>query len=363
VEFGAALAISGFAFLIGGLCSSIWGPRGNDYAPLYLSGIILVLIPPVLLPIVVHIRQALAVFDIRPDDRAGMIEATQRWPARKATKLVSFIAKHKASMLAASIGLAIALLVCVVFFLVAGEGEWLTTRVTELGGYVAILAVVLGAPALGYAMVTDHTVDAISAAIRESVRSSMNQLLHAAGIPSDHHVQVFRPNPDKTLLLPVYDPAGKGPEEGWAIDPVSPQAVTGSAWVTNEYFYLRDQALHDTSLGLTPEQRDRYSKLTGVAATPVRGADGKPIAVLTILTSAEPPRIGDTNFIDLHIALAERLSKSLREAAGPLDLPAILPSEAQNSDAGSIQITADVIAKALNRTPALAEPDTTSDGI
>jgi hypothetical protein len=364
VEFGAALVISGVAFLIGGLCGSIWGPSGDDYAPLYLSGITLALILPVLLSVVINIRRALPVFDTRPYDRAGMTEATQSWPARKATKLVDFIARHKASMLATSIGLTIILLIGVVFVLVAGEGDWLTTRVTELGGYVAILAVVLGAPALGYAMVTDHTVDAISAALRESVRRSMDQLLNVASIPADHYVQVFRPNREETLLLPVYDPANKGPEEGWAIDPVSPQAVTGSAWVKNEYFYLRDRALHDTTLGLTPEQRNRYSKLTGVAATPVRDASGKPIAVLTILTSATPPRIGDTSFIDLHIALAQRLSESLRKVAGPLDLPATVPSEAQNREAGSIEITADVIAKALNETPALAEPGThTSNGI
>lgn len=279
------------------------------------------------------------------------------WRARQATKVVNAIASRKTTLLANAICVAIVLLISVGVLRAVGDGEWLTGRVAEIGGYVAIIAVVLGLPALGYAMVTDHSVDILSAAMLDSLRDRIGELLAKVSpevLPSDHHVQLFRPNSDRTLLLPVYDPHGDGPSEGWEIDPNSPQAVTGSAWVTNDYYFLQDQALHDSQLRLTPRQRKRYRKLTGVAATPVRDASQQPIAVLTILTSSANTRIGAQDFIELHVSLAEHLARLLRPAT--LNIQETVPSDAKDVAAGMIELTPTLISEAVRRTPSLDGP-------
>jgi hypothetical protein len=276
--------------------------------------------------------------------------------------MVDAIAARKAAMIADAICFAVLLLVGAGVVVAVGDGNWLTSRIAEIGGYVAIIAVVLGLPALGYAMVTDHNVDVLSAALLESISEKIGDLLRKAPqdlLPADHHVQLWRPNPDRTLLLPVYDPHHDGPREGWGIDPASPQAVTGSAWVRNEYFYLRDPGLHDSTLRLTRRQRRRFRDLTGVAATPVRDASQQPIAVLTILTSSLHPRIGDHEFINLHVALAEHLAEILQPAT--LDLPSMVPSNAGDVAGGAIELTPQVIAEAVEQTPELADFDADSD--
>jgi hypothetical protein len=276
-------------------------------------------------------------------------------PAAWADAFVDRVARHKASMLAGSVVVTGAIAV-VALFLAFGEddGTQLTTLAAEIGGYVAIVGLVLGLPALGYAMVTDRAVDVLSAAMLESMRDKIDDLLGRVPkslLPDDHHVQLFRPGPGRTHLLPVYDPKGDGPSEGWEIDPDFPQAVTGSAWVKNEYYYLRDEALHDSALRLTRKQRKRFGTLTGVAATPVRDASRQPIAVLTLLTKSTHPRIGAQDFIDLHVALAEHLAQILRPDT--LDLQQTVPSDASNLPSGAIELTPDVVAEAMERTPLL----------
>jgi hypothetical protein len=295
-----------------------------------------------------------------PSVPTSIVEAKRGWAARRADDLVDVIARHKAGMLASSIAVTATLGVAAGIAVGAGEGDPLTSGVTATGGYIAILALVLGFPALCYAMVTDRSVDALSAAKRESLRDSVGQILSDGAkelLPADHYVQLFRPNHRRTLLTPVYDPTQTGPKEGWGIKPSSPQAVTGSAWVTNSYYFAMGAALSDESLRLTPAQKESYENLTGVAAAPVRDADGNPIAVLTIFTSSDSPNMDSNDYISRHVVLADRVAHGLRQITGPLDFGKIAaPSEAAGHDRGSMPLTDEVLTEARKRTATHRRP-------
>lgn len=83
-------------------------------------------------------------------------------PQRGAEIAVAWIERHKFTMLASSVGVAL-VLASIAIFLACVEhlGEQLNSLVVDLGGYVAIAALVLGLPALCYAMVTDSAVGRI----------------------------------------------------------------------------------------------------------------------------------------------------------------------------------------------------------
>lgn len=282
-----------------------------------------------------------------------MAHGKRGWAARRVDDLIDWIAERKGGMLAFSIVATATLGLGAGVAIGAGAGGPLTSGVTATGGYIAILALVLGFPALCYAMVTDRSVDALSAATRENLRDNVLQVLIDGAeelLQPDHHVQLFRPNHRKTTLMPFYDPAGAGPTEGWSIDPSRPQAVTGSAWVGNKYYFALGQALSDSRLRLTSEQRKRYGDLTGVAAAPVRDASGDPIAVLTIFTQSKTPQMANQDYIDRHLVLADRVSNQLRRITGPLDVDAIAePSKVSGRDSGSIAVTDDLVADAQER--------------
>jgi hypothetical protein len=283
-----------------------------------------------------------------------MADTKRGWAARWADDLVDWIAERKGEMLTTSVGATAILALAAGIAIGAGAGDPLTSGVTATGGYIAILAVVLGFPALCYAMVTDRGVDALSAAKRESLRDSVAQVLSEGArelFHADHYVQLFRPNHRRTVLRPVYDPAEAGPREGWEINPSHPQAVTGSAWVANEYYFAVGSALSDETLRLRPEQQERYKGLTGVAAAPVRDAAGEPIAVLTVFTRSETPQMANQDYISRHLVLADRVAHRLRQITGPLDFGTIVPSEAAGHDRGSIVVTDDVVAEAHEHAP------------
>ena len=215
-----------------------------------------------------------------------------------------------------------ALLALIAIFIafVEGDGGHLTKLVTEIGGYVAIVGLVLGLPALGYAMVTDRAVeklrDALGGLTKDQLKTlsgkieaQIANMLHKSGkrLPGGHSLQVFVPNRQRNRLVPIYDPEGAGPENGWEVNPDAPQAITGSAWVEDSYIYATEPDLQRSGLRLTSEQHERYEPLTGVAAAPIR-RDGEEIGVLTVFTEAEEPKMQDPEFIELHRELADGLS-------------------------------------------------------
>ncbi len=135
----------------------------------------------------------------------------------------------------------------------------------------------------------------------------------ASRLPSGYHLQVFLPDPGRKRLIPVADPDGIGPEEGWRIDRDPPQAVTGAAWRTNDYVFAKGSAVSDATYGLTPEQQQRYERLTGVSATPIRDPRGNPIGVLTVCTEQADPKVSEREFVELLIALATELAPTLED--------------------------------------------------
>ncbi len=287
---------------------------------------------------------------VSPAERGGIRE---RWrPVHAVDRLIGVIAVHKVEMLTGAIVVAGVLVAATVGTFLIGDGEWMTHQVLDLGGYVAILATVLGIPALCYAMVTDRAIDALSAATFENMtRALAEQMTHVVSesFPA-HHVQLFRPNAQGTRLVTAYDPGEFGPAEGWDINPATPQALTGSAWVTRKYYWAVKPELALDAHRLTPEQRDRFSDLTGVAAAPVKGRNGEPAAVLTILTKSDDPQIASKEFQDLHIALAERLSHDFQLYSGPLDYDSITPVQASEHRSGSFAVSETIVAAALAST-------------
>jgi hypothetical protein len=252
-------------------------------------------------------------------------------PTRLAEALVGRIANHKASMLAFSISLAAALgVAALVIAVLDHEGHQLTSFLTGAAGYLAVIGLVLGLPALGYAMVTDRAVDDLAIRLRltmlevaegeQEIQARLSASLTTLGahLPPGHFPQVFLPNPDRTLLLPFYDPENEGPKEGWEVgDSEAPQAITGSAWVKQQYMWATQEGLSDPRLRLTPEQTYRFQRLTGVAAAPVWGNEGEPIAVLTIYTAVDSPSVNDPAFIRLHLRLAHELAPVIESYVAP----------------------------------------------
>jgi hypothetical protein len=282
--------------------------------------------------------------------------SARKGPAQGADALVDAIAQHKARILAGSIGFASLLAVAALVAVGNHSGGQLTALVADAGGYVAIAGLVLGLPALSYAMVTDRAVEKLKDSLNDaltnalsvtkgelvSIRDRIRNVLGTweAEVPPKHDLQVFVPNREQTLLLPIYDPTETGPEEGWEIDPVAPQAVTGSAWVANQYLFALHDRLNDPALRLTPEQHKRYAPLTGVAAAPIQNEQGEPIGVLTIFSKGEDPQMDDPEFIELHRALAQALSPVVSTyvaGEGPLEFEAIRPEQAQGRESGSIK--------------------------
>ncbi len=277
--------------------------------------------------------------------------------ARWAESLVDLIDRHKAMMLGGSIALAIVLLLGAITDICLGEGGSLTKNLVDAGGYVAIVGLVLGFPALGYAMVTDRGVERLWEAMsitedalttmRKNIAKRIYDLLRTRNypLPPDHHVQVFVPNRQRTRLRPVYDPTETGPQEGWEVNPKAPQAVTGSAWVANEYFFATGDALSDPALRLTPDQLKRFGDMTGVAAAPIRDGEDT-LGVLTIFTEVDDPQMAKPEFIDMHLALADAVAPALKDrvaAEGTLDKASsndygtITPDQAVGRTSGSVK--------------------------
>ncbi|HEX7244078.1 MAG TPA: hypothetical protein VF245_00760 [Solirubrobacterales bacterium] len=253
--------------------------------------------------------------------RAGGRVKPRRGPARWVDGLVDLIARHKAGMLAFAVAVAIVLSLTALFIAFGEhEGHELTHFVADIGGYVAIVGLVLGFPALCYAMVTDRAVEnlrdelGISKPRLKSLGKRVREIIANSreSVPDDHHIQIFVPNPQRTRGMPLYDPDNEGPEEGWIVDEDTPQAVTGSAWVEDKYLYGVNDRLSQPKLRLTAEQLKRYEHLTGVAAAPIHDGDRK-VGVLTIFTDAEHPIMTEKPFRDMHRRLAKRLAPVIRE--------------------------------------------------
>jgi hypothetical protein len=217
----------------------------------------------------------------------------------------------------------------------------------DAGGYLACLAILLGLPALGYAMVADRSIAALSASEREKMHDRIAKLLEerANELKADGYLlQVFRPDWRRARLLPFYDPFKIGPKDGWAITEPAPQAITGSAWVAREYTFAQEEKLRDADFRLTAEQQVRYADLTGVAAAPVIDERGERLAVLTICTRETHPGMNSDEFVNLHLRLTDELSHDLRRIVGPLDFPSVTPAIKEDKDSGRMPITRQLVA-------------------
>jgi len=232
---------------------------------------------------------------------------------------VDWIACHKAGMLVASL-LTAGGLAMVALFIAFGEGEGreLTSIAEEVGGYVAIGGLVLGLPALGYAMVTDRAVEQLPDRIGapkadiKDLKGELDGIIEDSGetLPPGHHLQIFVPNRHRDALVPIYDPQKAGPREGWEISDETPQAITGSAWVLGKPLYGVGDELKQAKLRLTSEQLRRYGHLTGVAAVPMKVGQRK-VGVLTIYAENEPAKMATHKFQELHSRLAIMLSPTI----------------------------------------------------
>jgi hypothetical protein len=254
-------------------------------------------------------------------------------------------------MLAFSIAAAAALVSIALYVAVGeGHGKQLTDTVIKIGGYVAIVGLVLGLPALGYAMVTDRAVEKLSdkigvtgeelRSIGDRIGERIQALLAAQPeeFPEEHSLQVFVPNRQRTHLVPMYDPDKTGPEEGWEIHDDAPQAITGSAWVADKYCYAVHDELRQSGLRLTSEQHKRYEDLTGVAAAPIH-KNGVKIGVLTSFTRGDHPQMMDPRFIALHRKLAVALAPVVGDyipREGALALRSFDIGDAPSHDSGFV---------------------------
>lgn len=248
-------------------------------------------------------------------------------PRRGGEALVARIAIRKYDLLAYAALTAGVLAVTALAFLIDGKGHDLTSIAGDVEGFVAIAGLVLGLPALAYAMVTDSTVERIEGQLgrdrSKEVETRIGARLHdfEQDLPG-HTVQVFLPDLQQTRLLPVYDPGDDGPDEGWAIDRKTPQALTGSAWVGRNYLWGVAADLKQAKLRLTPDQLEEYEDLKAVAAAPVFGKGHlDPLGVLTVYSKSDDGTIGTEAFIQKHKEAAKSLSRIIDDyvpESGPL---------------------------------------------
>ncbi len=201
-------------------------------------------------------------------------------------------------------------------------------------------------------MVTDNSVDALTASTRERMREEVKELFDKARDrnldPRGYEVQLFQPNAARTRVVPAYDRAKWDRWRGWSISPRAPQAVTGSAWVANEYYFLQNSELSKSELRLTSEHQERYRDLTGVAATPVKDASGQVIAVLTIFSKRKDPEMDTDDFVNTHVGLADEVGHILRAYIGPpaFETVTVKQAGARTLPGGRIDVTPQVVAEA-----------------
>jgi hypothetical protein len=148
-----------------------------------------------------------------------------------------------------------------------------------------------------------------------ALRIALDAVLGApgSGLPPQYIPQVFGPDSRGQRLMPWWDPQELGPAEGWRVDRDPPQAVTGAAWVSNDYVFAKGGAVSDATHGLTVEQQARYERLTGVCSTPIRDPRNRPVAVLTVCTEDPEPLVSDKQFVERQIALAAVVAPLLTE--------------------------------------------------
>jgi len=260
-----------------------------------------------------------------------MLTATKNLSRKGGEKLVGGISQVKYSILTLSVALMIGIAATVLFMeFFENDGHLIHEIADEVGGYVAIIGLVLGLPALCYAMVTDDEVKRIGEDIDrrtlKKVKKEIGRQLadFENGLEPDQSVQVFVPNSDGTLLQPIYDPSEAGPDDGWGIRPDAPQAVTGNAFVTNRYIGLDDINPSQYSLlRLTREQRKQYEDIKAVAAVPVPGRHEngagckEPVGVLTVFSADSTHYFEGEDFKRKHKEAATKLTEVLADYIPP----------------------------------------------
>jgi hypothetical protein len=264
-----------------------------------------------------------------------LVQRPRRISHRFALAMVERIDRYKYDMLALSAATAIGLSLTALFLILfESDGAELTKSLADIGGYVAIAGLVLGLPALVYAMTTDSKVERIQdqiGASKESVDDTRQAIAarlarFLTSLPPEHSVQVFVPERLRDHIVPIYDPEYRGPEQGWSIDPATPQAISGSAWVGRSYLWATDEELKQVNLRLNAEQVRRYEDLRAVAAAPIfdpgrmnpppDNPRGEPvpevIGVLTVFSTVPSDVIGKSDFRTRHEAEAASLVAAVR---------------------------------------------------
>ncbi len=264
-----------------------------------------------------------------------LIQRPRRMSHHFALGMVERIDRYKYDMLALSAFTAIALSLTAIFLILfENDGGELTKSLADIGGYVAVAGLVLGLPALVYAMTTDSKVERIQdqiGASKESVDDTREAIAERlapflSSLPAEHSVQVFVPERLRDRIVPIYDPEYRGPERGWRIDPAIPQAISGSVWVSRSYLWGAGEELKQVNLRLNPEQVRRYEDLHSVAAAPILdprrmkpppddpdGADEpEVIGVLTVFSTVPSTVIGTPEFQKRHEDEAAALVPAVR---------------------------------------------------
>lgn len=217
------------------------------------------------------------------------------------------------SGVAGAAGIAL-VLVPTLFAVFPAWAQWtLVPKLLVLGAWVFSAAIVVARTVRMEGEVAQQRAEARAHATRRLLQKTPEMLpVESANyLPAGYVPQVFTPDVARRRLYPTWDPHGLGPAEGWRIDTDPPQAVTGMAWVANNYVYAVGDAVSDATHGLTAAQQLRYKRLTGVSAAPIRDRDGSPIGVLTICTELEDPKMREPVFVKQQVALAAELAVSL----------------------------------------------------
>jgi hypothetical protein len=126
-------------------------------------------------------------------------------PRQVGESLVNRIARWKFDLLAYAAVAGSVLALLALGFWIEGRGKDVSSVVGEVEGYVAIAGLVLGLPALAYAMVTDSAVGRIEGQMGRDRRKEIETRIESRlrgfeeDLP-DHTVQVFLPDLQRTRV-------------------------------------------------------------------------------------------------------------------------------------------------------------------
>lgn len=109
-------------------------------------------------------------------------------------------------------------------------------------------------------------------------------------IPGNWEVTIYVPFPSTGLLHPLYPERVDDVEDPRVF--LEGTGATGQAFKRDEPVFAFGDAVSDDEHGLDDDQQSAFAQYTAVGALPIRGGDGRPIGVISVITALDDGWLG-----------------------------------------------------------------------